>query len=651
MKRINHPFRIEDITKIITYLIGAVGFLSVYTHISFLYSSLFLLLYISSIYLDYRRFFIPRWAVNAASLMIVGLYFFRMSLDNLVVPALESLLFMLSIKFLEEKRFRDYMQIYMITVFLLSGSALMSLNMIFLAYFLILIFLITIAIVMLTYYSEDKDMILDRKIILKIISKSLLIPFLSIPMTILMFIILPRTSYPILDFLNKGGTVSTGFSDRVKLGDVSDIQEDTTVIFRANMERIADDSLYWRGIVLDYFDGISWRASEEKSAQKGQLRVTGRKVPQTIYLEPYGNKYLFGIDKPVSLVMKNAHLGKGLTITLNENISRRIRYEAVSIISDYINEEEIESKAYLQVPEKGFEKTRQLSQQFGQNSDEMTTAKEILKFLRNGQYRYSLKDLPITPNPLEDFLFDHKYGNCEYFASSMAVMLRMAGIPSRLIGGYLGGYYNDTGKYYMVTQRNAHVWVEAYIDGRWLRFDPTPVIMEDFISYRQKDMLIKIRFALDTINYYWNSIVIGYDLEKQFSIIEKIRTLKKPEIDLNISRRDVIKYSIIVLVILSCVLILRMLFINRKPLEDRIIEEFNNKLKSAGYMRSESEGLEEFASRIKDEEIKTKTYEFIKRFEGIYYRDMRLSHDDAKYLRAIIKSIRIHRKDKPHKLD
>ena len=101
--------------------------------------------------------------------------------------------------------------------------------------------------------------------------------------------------------------------------------------------------------------------------------------------------------------------------------------------------------------------------------------------------------MPLTTHPVEDFLFKYRYGNCEYFASAMAVMLRMSGIPSRLVGGYRGGYYIEVGKYYLIPEKNAHVWVEAYIDNKmgpggphadrqlqlWNRFQEKPVFYHE----------------------------------------------------------------------------------------------------------------------------------------------------------------------------
>jgi len=102
-------------------------------------------------------------------------------------------------------------------------------------------------------------------------------------------------------------------------------------------------------------------------------------------------------------------------------------------------------------------------------------ARRIQAFLMR-EYSYSLDLLGIrSDRPVEDFLFNWRRGHCEYFASSMVLMLRALGMPARLVTGYLGAEYNPFEDYYVVRQSNAHAWVEAYLpEGGWTTFDPTP---------------------------------------------------------------------------------------------------------------------------------------------------------------------------------
>ena len=92
------------------------------------------------------------------------------------------------------------------------------------------------------------------------------------------------------------------------------------------------------------------------------------------------------------------------------------------------------------------------------------------------RFGYTLQ-LPRTPpkDPIANFLFERKQGHCEYFASSMAVMLRTLGIPSRVVNGFRSDEFNDLTGNYVVRAKDAHAWVEAYFPGYgWQTFDPTP---------------------------------------------------------------------------------------------------------------------------------------------------------------------------------
>jgi hypothetical protein len=85
----------------------------------------------------------------------------------------------------------------------------------------------------------------------------------------------------------------------------------------------------------------------------------------------------------------------------------------------------------------------------------------VLEFYLRSHYRYTLKDLP-RGDPLADFLFHRRAGHCEYFASALAIMGRIVGVPTRVVNGFITGQYNDISGVYIVRGRDAHSWVEAY---------------------------------------------------------------------------------------------------------------------------------------------------------------------------------------------
>lgn len=174
------------------------------------------------------------------------------------------------------------------------------------------------------------------------------------------------------------------------------------------------------------------------------------------------------------------------------------------------------SGRYLQLPRGIDPRIAQLANEItskGKSTLEKATLVEgYLK--RNYGYTLNLTWAP-GPQPLTTFLFDAKEGHCEYFASSMAILLRSAGIPTRLINGFLMGEYNPVGRDYIVRQSDAHSWVEVYIPGRgWLEFDPTPPDP----NHQEVNLAMQISHYIDAMELFWNSYVIVYDSGSQLNL-------------------------------------------------------------------------------------------------------------------------------------
>lgn len=639
MEKSNKTIKVSSIVMLCSYLMGILGFISVVRNIDIFYSGLFGVLLALSLYLERRKYNLPpAWMINIFSTAFVLMVLFRISMDNPIAPIVETMLILLGAKFLGKKSGRDYLQIYLISILLLAGSALLSLDMEFLIYLFLMMFLLSLSAMALTFYSQDNDSVLSVDVAKKLVFKSLIIPVMAVPLTALLFLILPRTSYPLLNFLNRDSGGVTGFTDSVRLGSVSDIQADESIIMRVSMEPIDGAMLYWRGIVLDFFDGVNWKSTiSESPKNERDFTLSGRQVSYTIYLEPYNNNYLFHLDKPLHVSHSDAVMYDGLIFKMPQDINRRIKYQAVSVISSTLNEHNINKEVYLQLPEKRFEKIRETVKDITGSLGELESANEILKHLKSGDYKYALSNLPTSSNPLEDFIYNYKYGNCEYFASAMTVMLRLRGIPARIIGGYVGGYYNNLGSYYAIPQKNAHVWVEAYIENKgWVRFDPTPAPFTAFSSL--PGGFSRVRVFFDSVSYYWNAMIINYDFSKQMGLLRKARSfVQKPNLDMS----SIKEYSTLIISVFTFLaLIIMILYIanfGRKAYEERIISIFLRKMKKYGYEKSPSEGLEEFAERIKNHELKEKAYNFIREFENYFYMDKKLNRQDYLRLKKLLR--------------
>lgn len=135
-------------------------------------------------------------------------------------------------------------------------------------------------------------------------------------------------------------------------------------------------------------------------------------------------------------------------------------------------------------------------------------AREMERHLRQAYGYSSYSDS--ADRTLSDFLFKTRRGNCEYFATAMAVMLRQAGIPSRLVTGFYSDEWNEFGRFYDVRQGQAHAWVEAHVEGKgWLTFDPTPP--QSALSGAAEALGRKAQRWFNAMQAKWYSNVIGYD--------------------------------------------------------------------------------------------------------------------------------------------
>ncbi len=170
------------------------------------------------------------------------------------------------------------------------------------------------------------------------------------------------------------------------------------------------------------------------------------------------------------------------------------------------------------------------------NSYERARALES-HFLEPGRYTYTLDLSAVAAqrhanvDPIEDFVSNHHAGHCEYFASALTLMLRSQGIPARMVIGFRPSEFNYIGNYYVVRQRDAHAWVEAYLEsdaipdgslypeerhagGGWLRLDPTPTD-ERTLKPNQTDLLDRASKSFDYARWLWNDYVLRLTEERQ----------------------------------------------------------------------------------------------------------------------------------------
>ncbi|MCX7856765.1 MAG: DUF3488 and transglutaminase-like domain-containing protein [Deltaproteobacteria bacterium] len=632
----------ETIVKTLTYFSFVVVWVSLFGYVKkeFFLASGMLVLF--SLYVDRKKLYPPRFILNLLSIGVLILALGWIKLENVVEQGIMAGLLLTGVKFLEYKTSRDYLQIYVLILVLLASRALLSLDIIFFVYVTFTIIFLSFSAVFLTFQREAPNIFLHTSLVKKIIICSVLIFLFSTFASFLLFFILPRTDYPLFNFLKGSSIAKTGIKDQLRLGDFNEVYEDKKVAFRVQMEKIDESNLYWRGWVLDYFDGEKWSRRNKSCARKPTYQG-GRLIKQSFVFEMENPPYLISLEKPIYFMFDKVKEFQDHTFLLLNFKGERLKYTVLSEISDVISEEVTNIRDYVQVPKNIPQSIKKLVAELvnGSRSD-LEKVRRIYEFLTSGEYRYSLKDLPIGNNALEKFLFENKKGNCEFFASAFVLMLRVANVPSRLVLGFVGGEYNEMGKYYIVRQKNAHTWAEVYIKGRgWIRFDPTVNLLAMNETYPGSTIIKMATLIFDTLNYYWTVHVVNYDLERQISLFYSIgHSLTNKKLQFKVDGkliRLMILFGLFSGILFFC-FFKAYNFLMIAP-EASILRDFLKKMKKIGYDRKKSEGLEEFVGRIKDEKIKKEALVFVNKFQEIIYKDRRILKEEISQLKKVLKNL------------
>ena len=263
---------------------------------------------------------------------------------------------------------------------------------------------------------------------------------------------------------------------------------------------------YWRAVIYDTFTGRIWLNTDEQEAQYAPDEIIPvaswnlrQPITQTLtMLAPAGN-VIFGApdirqaDVPIDALVRSVEAAAIIPAaqTLEFSLARSRRSlepgDKYTVISQYslvteraLNQvgsdypEDVRQR-YLQLPENFSPRVAATAELVTANLDTAyAKSKAVEAFLRGYEYNDSIDAPPPDVDPVEYFLYDIKQGYCDYYATSMTVMLRSLGIPARTASGYAEGTFFDETRTYLVTERDAHTWVEVYFPSYgWIEFEPT----------------------------------------------------------------------------------------------------------------------------------------------------------------------------------
>jgi len=348
--------------------------------------------------------------------------------------------------------------------------------------------------------------------------------------TLALFFVIPRVGEATLAFRNPSQRMLIGFSDRVELGTIGQLETDATVAMRVHLPAGPPPPtllphIRWRGVALERYDGTAWstdrpRGRAVRSFGGGSLEVQpvrgpGTYLQQAIFLEPIGAEAIFAAPHAVRLWARNgvAVVDEAGAISV-PTPSARLQYGVDSLVGPgpWGGRLDADARArHLQLPPLP-PRIAALAREVTAGTRTQAQAAQALTVFLSRDFRYTLTlERRTDLDPLEEFLFVRRSGNCEYFSAALAVMLRTLGVPARVVNGFQRGEWNPYGEYFLVRMGDAHSWVEAHVDGAgWITLDPSPRGEGGL-----EPATASVSLWLDAVRVRWYRYIVGWSRQDQ----------------------------------------------------------------------------------------------------------------------------------------
>src|ERR1700729_1734416 len=439
----------------------------------------------------------------------------------------------------------------------------------------------------------------------------------ALPLALVFWLLFPRFAGPLWHIPNDSQTASSGLSDTMSPGDITQLALSDEVAFRVRFEAATPphSERYWRGPVLDAFDGRTWSRSQAPQAGRPALQPLGPSYQYTVMMEPHRHRWIFMLDWPDSWNLPQAGLTSDYTLMQAEPLSRPVDVLGTSY-TKVQSTEPLNSRTRtrdVRLPDDRNPRTRALALQLrGSHADAMEFVRAVLAMFTQQPFFYTLTPPKLSDDSVDEFLFNTKRGFCGHYASAFAALARAAGIPARVVTGYQGGTLNPYGGYWILRQSDAHAWTEVWIEGRgWVRIDPTAAIAPERLErglpdvasadesltspwQRRTRWFSGVRLRFDAVKEMWRERILDFDQDSQRRLLE---FLKIPEPD---GQKLVMVLALAMSLVLGWLTwqVRRELAPRSKDETARAYARLCSKLAAAGIARLPYEGAEAYAQRV-----------------------------------------------------
>lgn len=478
----------------------------------------------------------PRWLrIVAAFGAIFGVLFTYRTLNG-VEAGTALLVVMAGMKLLETRTTRDLTVIVFLSYFALFSAFLYNQELIRLPYMLLCAWLLTATLMRIHQSATDmpvrEAVLLTGRMFLQ-----------ALPLAVLLFLFFPRLPGQFWAMPARSHA-TTGLSEEMSPGDVSELSLSGEIAFRAHFEAALPPprERYWRGPVLHDFDGRAWRTTRSGFVQQ-PLEIDGEVYDYRVTLQPHQRRWIFPLD-----VVTGWH-GRGISRTADFQLLSR---DPLATLSSF----ELRSGTRYRIGGPLPQVMRNVDTRLPQDRNPRSIAlahslreraasdaqfiEAVLAMFRDQDYFYTLEPPRLAADSVDDFLFNTRRGFCEHFASAFTMLARAAGIPARVVTGYQGGEFNPMGGYLIVRQSDAHAWSEVWLEERgWVRVDPTAAIAPERIErgidaamsasepvpgrmLRASPVLSQVRLAWDAVNTFWNNQIVEFGEQQQHWLLERL---------------------------------------------------------------------------------------------------------------------------------
>ena len=362
---------------------------------------------------------------------------------------------------------------------------------------------------------------------------------IGLPLALAAFWLFPRLATPLWGVPERS-MARPGLSGHMTPNEWVDLLNDDSTVLRAQFYGAspAPSQMYWRGPVLWNFDGSTWsQTTWLRAYPAAQIRTGRTHWDYELELEPGDSRQLVALDLPTA-VPEGTQLSQDYSLYSQRSLDALTRWQlhsAPPVVFEPVLSNSIRGMA-LQLPPGFNPRTVALARAWRREAgpDDTAIVRRAMTMIHS-QFAYTLATPPLGRNGIDEFLFVQKAGFCQHFSSAFVVLMRAAGIPARIVTGYVGGYWNRIGGYWQVRRSDAHAWAEVWLPGRgWVRVDPTAAVaperIYDTIADRspQADGLLgsampaQVFDVTDWLRHGWNDFALGFDAARQRALLSRL---------------------------------------------------------------------------------------------------------------------------------